>query len=1445
MRKILIALLAVLATLITFPAVASNRVLSLDGDGDYVEVADSESLNAINSQVTMEAWIKAAKVTGDTPIVFKEDKFKTNLSNRSYYLCLQGDGSIFLGSAPTGIMRIYLGSIDGLIALNTWYHVAGVVDTESGVMRILVNGVEVAHRDSGKDIYMSALPLRIGWTHEEKENIYSPFAGQMDEVRIWNIARTQEEIQVTMHTTLSGKEPGLVGYWRFDDLGSPSTRKEGSDVGSPDARKVELSDSSPGHADGKMIGDAHLVEARLPGANELAIPTAISGVVADEAGKPISDALVYLEQDGSRVLQTQTDNSGNYRMASYLKDEVYDLYATKGEHGDLRLGIPLREGEFRELNFTLKEAARIEGTVLMMDGKTPHVAVPVQAFLDRGVTILGSPSARKKKESESGNPSATALTDENGRYRLVNLRPGSYRVRCHALEEYAYYREDGKAVPEPLNATSLRVNRGGIIRSIDFRLTTIKKGTWKTYNVMNGLSHNRVTVIYGAPDGVMWVGTDGGGVSRYDGNTFVNLNTKDGLINKDVYAIHGDTDGITWFGTRGGISHYDGKEFVNFTTKDGLANDRVNAIHCTPDGILWFGTQGGISRYDGKEFVNFTTKDGLAADPINAIYGTPDGILWLGTPAGISRYDGKEFAHFTVGHRAIYSIHGDTDGTIWFGTDNGVLRYDGTEFTRLSTMDGLVHNTVNAICGDTDGVIWFGTEGGVSRYDGKTFVNFTTKDGLAWNNVWAIQSDADGVMWIGTMGGGVSRYDDNGFINFTTKDGLVNGSISSICRVADNVMWFGAWGSVSRYDGKEFANFTTRDGLTRHSIFDIYSDKDGIVWFASLGGGVFRYDGKEFVNFTMRDGLVHNRVGDIHCDANGVMWFATDVGVSRYDGNEFVNFTEEDGLLNNFVQVVYGDADGVLWFGTDRGVSRYDGKGFANFTTEDGLLDHDIHAICQDNNGSMWFGTEGGLSRYDGEEFVNFTVEDGLPHDDVRVLYFSSDGVLWVGTYGGGVAMYDGNAWGSLDTRDGLAGNSVRSRSFHQDEDGTFWFGTNGGITRYRRGNVPPKANIVSVTTDQTYDDLSTIPAFAIGTRVTIECSSIDLKTIPEKRQYRYRVYESRNLESHIPYNHPTKEASFDWVPEEPGTYTFQVQAIDRDLRYSKPASLTLEVVSPFYMRTAFLVPVIGVGFILLLTSIISLTAYARRHRQVQAYQRLAVQELQDAHEMQMSLLPEAAPPVEGMEIAGRSIPANTVGGDFFDYLSLTHGKVGIAIADVSGNGLRAAMNAVLADGILHDAATTESSCGSILSRLNSHLCPLMEKQMFTAFSFVIIDQDTGVIQWSNAGQPLPLIKRGNSVSEAEGDGELPLGIMPDVRYTDYEVELQAGDMAIFYTDGIIEAENADEEMYGTDRLLNLVAGIDSANTEGVIEAILAGVAHFVGSAERYDDMTVVVLKKA
>ncbi len=222
-----------------------DSALSLDEDGDYVEIADSDALNNLSSQITVEAWIKPTALPNEwIPIFFKGDERVPNYSNRSYTLWLHRAGYIHLASAPGNATQISLNS-PRLIKLNNWHHIAGVVDAKNGAMKIFINGNEVAGRDFGSDIGISHLPFRIGWAHEENFG-YPSFAGQIDEVRIWSVARTQQEIRANMNAKLTGNEPSLVGYWQFDEEAETA------------------SDASSNKNDGKLVGDAKIVRCDRP-----------------------------------------------------------------------------------------------------------------------------------------------------------------------------------------------------------------------------------------------------------------------------------------------------------------------------------------------------------------------------------------------------------------------------------------------------------------------------------------------------------------------------------------------------------------------------------------------------------------------------------------------------------------------------------------------------------------------------------------------------------------------------------------------------------------------------------------------------------------------------------------------------------------------------------------------------------------------------------------------------------------------------------------------------------------------------------------------------------------------------------------------------------------------------------------------------------------------------
>ena len=1151
----------------------------------------------------------------------------------------------------------------------------------------------------------------------------------------------------------------------------------------------------------------------------------IAGVITDETGNTLSNAIVHLWQGRTLIAKTETDPKGSYQFSVYPVNGYYDIEASHGDKGNWT-GVSLRAGTRVNLNLTLQMAVSISGSLLKLDDK-PHVGVLVEAsLLDKN----GSSQRR-----------VTTLSDNRGEYKFINLRTGRYQLRCQTL----------KTQGEDLNKV-VSVDPQRTLENVDFRFSPFKYGTWKHYTYLDGLGSNHVRPIYQDREGFLWFGTNNGGVSRYDGEKFVNFTTDDGLADNSVWAIHQDRDGYFWFGTlENGVSRYDDKAFVNFTTNEGLGDNSVWAIHQDRDGYFWFGTRGGVSRYDGEAFVNFTTDDGLIANSVFAIHQDQGGHLWFGTYSGVSRYDGEAFVNFTtddgLANDFVPVIHEDQKEHLWFGTNGGISRYDGDQFVNLTTHNGLVSNLVRTIHQDQDGFLWFGFwDSGVSRYDGEKFINFTTDDGLADNSVWNIIQDRAGSFWVSSPGKGISQYDSSDFINFTTADGLVSNVVHTVYQDREGLIWFGTEGGISQYDGEKFINFTTDDGLSSNSVWAIHQDREEYFWFGT-DNGVSRYDGEKFVNFTTDDGLAFNQVWAIHQDREGYIWFGTsDNGISRYDGEKFVNFIPW-GMGRKSVTSIYQDREGSLWFGISvGGIYQYRDNQFVNFTTDDGLSSNSVWAIHQDREGYIWFGTRGGdgISRYDGEKFVNITTNDGLAENDVTSIYQDREGSLWFGTHSGGVSRYDGTSWTSLDTRDGLINNHVLGIS--QGADGKFWFGTLEGVTQYNPNRVPPRVRIVSVQNHKTSaqtGSLEAIKDITANTRVTIKYSSIDFKTVKEKRQYRVRIKE---LDSD--WREPTPSDTFNISFDKPGTYTFEVVAIDRDLNYSAPASLTLTVVLPWFQNGWILYPLGGAIVVLMLFCGILGHRYYHQRQQVLAYQREAVSELADAQEMQIGLIPQTAPEVPGLEIAGVCNSARTVSGDFFDYVSLSNGTLAVVLADVSGKGMKGAMNAVLSSGALHFVAKLEVSPSEMLQALNNNLYPRFQRYTNCAMAILTIDPTDKTLKYANAGIPYPIIKRGEDDVEELALNGLPLGAFKSSEYEETPpIGLKSGNLIILFSDGITEAsqrDNPDQLYMETDRLTDLIKGLDeTVNAEAVIDAIINDIRDFSGAAQQNDDMTIVVIK--
>ncbi|MDE0401094.1 MAG: carboxypeptidase regulatory-like domain-containing protein, partial [Candidatus Poribacteria bacterium] len=311
----------------------------------------------------------------------------------------------------------------------------------------------------------------------------------------------------------------------------------------------------------------------------------IAGVIANETGKPLSNAIVNLWQGRTLIAKTETDTKGNYQFSVYPASGHYDIQATYRDKGDWKIGVPLSIGARVNMNLTLQKAISVSGHLLTLDN-TPHVGVLVEAL------SLGESGPRQRR--------VTTFSDQVGEYKFINLEPGSYQLRCQTSDTDFSHLDIIVSVSSQKPA-----------ENISFRFPPFKHGTWKNYTYLDGLKDNYIDSIYQDREGFLWFGTSSG-ASRYDGEKFVNFTTDDGLASDSIRGIHEDKAGHLWFSTWGvGISRYDGDKFINFTTDEGLVSNFVSVIHQDREGYIWFGTNDGVSRYDGDKFINFTTDEGL------------------------------------------------------------------------------------------------------------------------------------------------------------------------------------------------------------------------------------------------------------------------------------------------------------------------------------------------------------------------------------------------------------------------------------------------------------------------------------------------------------------------------------------------------------------------------------------------------------------------------------------------------------------------------------------------------------------------------------------------------------------------------------------------------------------------------------------------------------------
>jgi sigma-B regulation protein RsbU (phosphoserine phosphatase) len=242
--------------------------------------------------------------------------------------------------------------------------------------------------------------------------------------------------------------------------------------------------------------------------------------------------------------------------------------------------------------------------------------------------------------------------------------------------------------------------------------------------------------------------------------------------------------------------------------------------------------------------------------------------------------------------------------------------------------------------------------------------------------------------------------------------------------------------------------------------------------------------------------------------------------------------------------------------------------------------------------------------------------------------------------------------------------------------------------------------------------------------------------------------------------------------------------------------------------------------------------------------------EMEEAAKIQENLIPETQPAIPGYEVFGLYQPRGGVGGDYYDYIQEPDGSWGLAIADVSGKGMQAALlMATLRAGLLSEVTKKNDLPNRALS-LNSLLHASGTLGKYATFFYAKLQPETDQMVSINAGHNYPIVMRSNGMCEQLKKGGAPLGMFPDdllLKISVYEQEtsqLYDGDVVIFYTDGVTETLNVHDELYGENRLMELAQRLRRENAEKICTTIYEEVLKFQGEAEQFDDLTLMVLKK-
>ena len=897
-------------------------------------------------------------------------------------------------------------------------------------------------------------------------------------------------------------------------------------------------------------------------------------------GKKIPGVDVEIYNESGYFETAKSDNNGNYEI--YILNNIAGnnlvLYAAKNDLKHNKILERKRNG-LMPVDIDLTDYSdKIDGKILTIHDDKKQSDILVQLL-----------------NIENEEVENKVFTDKSGYFQFDRLPFGSYQIFVETNQGRMFLRND-----DGENKTIIIDSNQNNLSQINFKIPRINKGQWNQFNFINGLKSDMVFDVLIDSKKRIWYGCHTG-LSVNDGNMIKNFGAREGMFVGAVIDVFEDSAENIWVLQRNNYTGF-GRIFIinndysvtDFSQLYELESTTYNSIGEDSKGNIIIGGMNGLKIFDGKSFKYYKYSDGLGSGFITDVFVDGD-IIWLGTSDGLLKYSGDNFIHLGAneglkGSNYIRNISKSKQGGIivttgmegFFTQENrskynkkSVYEYDGLifkikdEFNYTSNVSDIKNINDKVIYNSGNKVIL------KSNYFQQTISPYWSDEKPLGSNITSIDLTSSGTMIFGTIEGGAWKYNGNSAITISSIDGLKGNRYGS--GVVDNEgnLWICSYNggiTVINENGMIVKELNEDNGFPTNSVRNMALDGFGNIW-ATSNKGLVNIVGEKYVIHDMDDGFFSNEMHGISINSNGLIWLSGFDFLSSFDGKIIKNYQSEIDSIR-----IFGGNAGLL--ALDDGSVLFGGAGLKRLIPNDrggefSFIARSGHcnAIDINKDGNILYSSVGeGLVKFNLEtkEKDLHNIDRGFIYEVPLSAYIDNNGWIWSSSESGGVGLYNGSVWSFINTDDGLLSNFVSNIS--SNGENTYYFTHPNGVTIYNKMSTEGYVEINKVSTALndffTFEDVNSI----VKERIQFSLSARNNDNINNKNKFLCSIDQNdKNIFTKV-----IDKPILEWYPSAAGAFKFTVQSIDQQLNYSKPRSIQISILNPWYLRKVFVIPFLG-----------------------------------------------------------------------------------------------------------------------------------------------------------------------------------------------------------------------------------------------------------------------------